>query len=40
MGLFPNETCEKRVVRGTILFCNNKITFLPVGESAMWNVQM
>ena len=39
-GLFPSENFEKLVVRGTILFCNNIITILPVGESAMWNVQM
>ena len=39
-GLFPSETCEKLVVRGTISFCNNIITILPVGESAVWNVQM
>ena len=39
-GPFPRETCELLVVRGTISFCNNKITILPVGESAAWNVQM
>ena len=39
-GLFPGETCELLVVRGTISFCNNKITILPVGESVVWNVQM
>ena len=39
-GIFPNEACELLVVRGTISFCNNKITILPVGESAVWNVQM
>ena len=39
-GPFPSETCEKIVVRGTISFCNNIITILPVGESAVWNVQM
>ena len=39
-GLFPSETCEKLVVRGTISFCNNIITILPVGESVVWNVQM
>ena len=31
-GLFPEETCELLVVRGTISFCNNIITILPVGE--------
>ena len=39
-GLFPSETCELLVVRGTISFCNNKITILPVGESVVRNVQM
>ena len=39
-GIFPRETCELLVVRGTISFCNNKITIFPVGESAVWNVQM
>ena len=39
-GLFPSETCEKIVVRGTISFCNNIITILPVGESFGWNVQL
>ena len=39
-GLFPSETCEKLVVRGTISFCNNIITIFPVGESVVWNVQM
>ena len=39
-GLFPRETCELLVVRGTTSFCNNKITILSVGESAVWNVQM
>ena len=38
--LFPRETCELLVVRGTISFCNNKITIFPVGESVVWNVQM
>ena len=38
--LFPRETCELLVVRGTTSFCNNKITILLVGEIAMWNVQM
>ena len=38
--LFPKETCELLVVRGTTSFCNNKITFFPVGESVVWNVQM
>ena len=32
-GIFPSETCEKLVVRGTISFCNNIITIFPVGES-------
>ena len=32
-GLFPSETCEKLVVRGTISFGNNIITISPVGES-------
>ena len=39
-GLFPSETCENLVVRGTISFCNNIITILPVGKSVVWNVQM
>ena len=39
-GIFPEETCELLVLRGTTLFCNNKITVLLVGESVMWNVQM
>ena len=39
-GIFPSETCEKLVVRGTISFCNNKITILPVGENAVGNIQM
>ena len=26
-GIFPSETCEQLVVRGTILFCNNKLQF-------------
>ena len=39
-GIFPSETCEKLVVRGTISFCNNIITIFIVGESAVWNVQM
>ena len=39
-GLFPGDTCELLVVRGTISFCNNKITILPIGESVVWNVQM
>ena len=39
-GLFLGETCELLVVRGTISFCINKITILPVGESVVWNVQM
>ena len=39
-GFFPGETCELLVVRGTISFCNNKITILPIGESVVWNVQM
>ena len=39
-GLFPSETCEKLVVRGTISLCNNIITFLPGGESVVWNVQL
>ena len=30
---------KKLVVRGTISFCNNKSTILPVGESVVWNVQ-
>ena len=34
-GLFPGETCELLVVRGTISFCNNKITILPIGESVV-----
>ena len=39
-GIFPSETCEKLVVRGTISFCNKIITIFHVGESAVWNVQM
>ena len=39
-GAFRKETCELLVVRGTTSFCNNRITILTVGESAMWNVQM
>ena len=39
-GFFPGRLVKKLVVRGTISFCNNKITILPVGESAVWNVQM
>ena len=39
-GIFAGETCELLVVRGTTLFCNNKITILPIGESTVWNVQM
>ena len=39
-GLFPGETCELLVVRGTTSFCNNKITIFPVGESVVWNIQM
>ena len=31
------KTC---CVRGTISFCNNIIKIFPVGESAVWNVQM
>ena len=26
-GIFPGETCELLVVRGTISFCNNKLQF-------------
>ena len=39
-GFFPVKLVKKLVVRGTISFCNNKITILPVGESVVWNVQM
>ena len=39
-GIFLGETCEPLVVRGTTLFFNNKLQIFPVGESAMWNVQM
>ena len=39
-GIFPRETCELIVVRGTTSFCNNKITILLVGESVVWNVQL
>ena len=40
MGIFPSDTFELLVVRGTISFCNNKITILPVGEIVVWNAQM
>ena len=40
MGLFPGETCEPLVVRGTTSFYNKNYKFFPVGESAMWNVQI
>ena len=39
-GLFFGETHGLLVVRGTISFCNNKITIFLVGESVVWNVQM
>ena len=39
-GIFPSDTCELLVLRGTTSFCNSKITILPVGESVVWNVQM
>ena len=39
-GFFPGKTCELWFVRGTTLFYNKKLQILPVGEGAMWNVQM
>ena len=37
-GIFPGETCEPLVVRGTTSFYNNKLQILPVGEGVVWNV--
>ena len=37
---FPGKTCELLFVRGTTSFYNKKLQILPVGEGAVWNVQM
>ena len=39
-GFFPGKTCELLFVRGTTSFYNKKLQILPIGEGAVWNVQM
>ena len=39
-GFFLGKTCELLFVRGTTSFYNKKLQILPVGEGAMWDVQM
>ena len=39
-GFFPGKTCELLFVRGTTSFYNKKLQIFPVGEGAVWNVQM
>ena len=39
-GFFPGKNCKLWFVRGTISFYNKKLQILPVGEGAMWNIQM
>ena len=39
-GFFLEKTCDLLFVRGTTSFYNKKLQILPVGEGAMWNVQM
>ena len=39
-GFFPEKTCELLFVRGTTSFYNKKLQILPVGEGAVWNIQM
>ena len=34
-GIFPRETCELLVVRGTTSFCNNKITIFCLLEKVL-----
>ena len=39
-GFFLGKTCELSFVRGTTSFYNKKLQIFPVGEGAVWNVQM
>ena len=39
-GFFPGKTCELLFVRGTTSFYNKKLQIFPIGEGAVWNVQM
>ena len=39
-AFFLGQTCELLFVRGTISFYNEKLQILPIGEGAVWNVQM
>ena len=39
-GFFLGKTCELLFVRGTTSFYNKKLQISPVGEGAVWNVQM
>ena len=39
-AFFPGKTCELLFVRGTTSFYNKKLQILPIGEGAVWNVQM
>ena len=39
-GFFPRKTCEILFVRGATSVYNKKLQIFPVGEGAVWNVQM
>ena len=39
-SFFLGKTCELLFVRGTTSFYNKKLQILPVGEGAVWNIQM